>query len=133
MSEQAVAGTVRFRSSHPFAVTLERLETVLRDKGIKVFCHIDHSGEAAQAGLAMPPTMLVIFGSPRAGTPLMLDAPSLALDLPLKALIAEDADGVVWVTGNSGEYLRSRHGLAGEAPALAAVGPLLAQVAGSSA
>jgi len=78
---------------------------------LQVFAVVDHSGEAEKVGLKMPPTKVVIFGSPKAGTPLMVAAPSLAIDLPLKALVAESADGKVWVTYNSPEYLQSRHGV----------------------
>ena len=76
-----------------------------------LFALIDHSGEAAKAGLKMPPTKLLIFGNPKAGTPLMLAAPSAALDLPLKILVAEDSEGKVWISYNSVDYLKERHGL----------------------
>lgn len=88
-----------------------RLENLLREKGIKLFALIDHSGEAEKAGLKMPPTKVAIFGSPKAGTPLMTAAPSIAIDLPLKLLIAQDADGAVSVSWNAPAYLASRHGL----------------------
>ena len=88
-----------------------RLEAAFRDKGMQIFTVIDHSGEAEKAGLKMPPTKVVIFGSPKGGTPLMLSAPSLAIDLPLKALVAEDANGKVSVSYNDPDYLRERHGV----------------------
>jgi uncharacterized protein (DUF302 family) len=72
---------------------------------------IDHSGEAAKVGLKMPPTKLLVFGSPKAGTPLMLSAPSIAIDLPLKILVWQDASGKVWLSYNNPEYLQERHGL----------------------
>ena len=72
---------------------------------------IDHSGEAEKVGLKMRPTKVLVFGSPKGGTPLMVAAPSLAIDLPMKALVAEDAEGEVWVTYNSPEYLQERHGV----------------------
>ena len=78
---------------------------------MQIFTVIDHSGEAEKAGLKMPPTKVVIFGSPKGGTPLMLSAPSLAIDLPLKALVAEDANGKVSVSYNDPDYLRERHGV----------------------
>ena len=129
MNSSVEHGVVNLRSEHSFAITLQRLESLLRDKGIQTFCRVDHSGEAAKAGLTIRPTMLLIFGSPKAGTPLMIESPTLALDLPLKALIWEDAEGVVWVTYNSSAYLRSRHNLKSDAAALAAVEQLLAVVA----
>jgi uncharacterized protein (DUF302 family) len=97
----------------PYAVdeTVRRLESVLAQRGVQVFALVDHSGEAAKVGMKMRPTKLVIFGSPRGGTPLMVAAPTLAIDLPLKALISEDEKGKVWVSYNSPEYLQQRHGV----------------------
>ncbi len=103
-------GLIRFRSTHSVPETIAQLESALTARGLKIFALIDHSGEAEKAGLAMPPTQVLVFGSPKAGTPLMLAAPSLAIDLPLKALVAEDRDGQVWVTLNDPAYLQSRHG-----------------------
>jgi uncharacterized protein (DUF302 family) len=88
-----------------------RLETILHAKGLPVLAQIDHSGDAAKAGLTMPPTKLIIFGNARSGTPLMLSAPTVAIDLPLKALSWQDADGRVWLSYNSPEYLKNRHGI----------------------
>lgn len=108
-----------------------RLENLLREKGIKLFALIDHSGEAEKAGLKMPPTKVAIFGSPKAGTPLMLATPSIAIDLPLKLLIAQDADGAVAVSWNASAYLASRHGLPQELIAnIAVVEKLAAAIAG---
>src|SRR5580698_4730495 len=87
--------------------TVTRLEALLQEKGAKLFCVVDHSGEAAAAGLKMPATKLLIFGNPAAGTPVMLAAPSAALDLPLKILVAEDASGQVTVSWNDAEWLRA--------------------------
>jgi uncharacterized protein (DUF302 family) len=96
----------------PFSVpdTLQKLEAILRDKGMTIFARIDHSGEAAKVGMEMHPTQLLIFGNPRGGTPPMLAAPTLAIDLPLKALVWEDAEGKIWITHNRSEYLQRRHG-----------------------
>jgi len=96
----------------PYSVdeTVQRLQAAFAQKVLQVFAFIDHSGEAEKVGLKMRPTKVLIFGSPKAGTPLMVAAPSLAIDLPLKALVAEDATGKVWVTYNSPEYLQERHG-----------------------
>ncbi len=98
-------------SNYPVDETLERLKRTLQEKGVTIFAVVDHSGEAEKAGLKMPATKLVIFGSPKAGTPLMLAAPSIALDLPLKILISEDGQGKARVSYNSPEYLLERHGL----------------------
>jgi uncharacterized protein (DUF302 family) len=97
----------------PYAVdeTVKRLESVLAQRGVQMFALIDHSGEAQKVGMKMRPTKLVIFGNPKAGTPLMVAAPTLAIDLPLKALVWEDAGGKVWVSYNSPEYLQQRHGV----------------------
>jgi uncharacterized protein (DUF302 family) len=91
--------------------TVRRLHAAFEEKTLKVFAVIDHSGEAEKAGLEMHPTKVLIFGNPKGGTPLMVAAPSLAIDLPLKALVAEGADGKVTVTYNSPEYLQQRHGV----------------------
>jgi uncharacterized protein (DUF302 family) len=104
-------GIVTIPSNHSVDETVERLKGILQTKGITLFAVIDHSGEAAKVGLKMPNTKLVVFGNPKGGTPLMLAAPSIAIDLPLKILVAEDAQGKVWVSYNSPAYLKDRHGL----------------------
>jgi uncharacterized protein (DUF302 family) len=91
--------------------TADRLEALLKTKGIKVFARIDQAAEAKAVGLTMRPTVLLVFGDPKAGTPLMNQHPSLAMDLPLKALVWESAEGKVWLSYNSPEFLRQRHGL----------------------
>lgn len=103
-------GMVHLSSAHTVAETLARLETLLKARGVAIFARIDHSGEAAKAGLQMRPTEVLIFGNAKAGTPLMVASPSVAIDLPLKALVWEDEDGRVWLSYNSPEYLRQRHG-----------------------
>ena len=102
-------GLVQIASRYSVDETIKRLQAVFAAKGLQVFAVVDHSGEAEKAGLKMRPTKVLIFGSPKAGTPLMVAAPSLAIDLPLKALVAEDAAGKVSVTYNDPEYLRERH------------------------
>jgi uncharacterized protein (DUF302 family) len=102
-------GLIHLSSSYSVAETAKRLEESLLAHGVTMFCRVDHSGEAEKVGLRMPPTQLLIFGSPRAGTPLMLASPTVAVDLPLKALIWQDADGKVWLSYNSPEYLQERH------------------------
>jgi len=104
-------GIVTIPSNHSVDETVERLKNILQTKGVTLFALIDHSGEAAKVGMKMPNTKLLIFGNPKGGTPLMLAAPSVAIDLPLKILVAEDAQGRVWVSYNSPEYLKERHGL----------------------
>ena len=104
-------GLVVVASKYSVDDTVTRLRAAFRENGMQIFAVIDHSGEAEKIGMKMPPTKVVIFGSPRGGTPLMLAAPSLAIDLPLKALVAEDTNGKVTVTYNDPEYLRERHGV----------------------
>jgi len=102
-------GVVNLPSKHSVDEIVEQLKAMLQAKGIQLFALVDHSGEAEKAGLHMPPTKLLIFGSPKAGTPLMLAAPTLAIDLPLKILVWEDAQGKRWVSYNSPQYLKERH------------------------
>jgi uncharacterized protein (DUF302 family) len=108
---QKEEGIVKIPSHHSVDETVDKLKTILKSKGVTLFAVVDHSGEAEKVGMKMPPTKLLIFGSPKAGTPLMLAAPSAAIDLPLKILVAEDAQGEVWISYNSPEYLKERHGL----------------------
>jgi len=116
-------GILDLPSQHSVAETADRLESLLRAKGLKIFLRLDQAAEAQAAGLAMRPMILLIFGDPKAGTPLMLRHPSLALDLPLKALIWQSPDDRVWLSYNTPEYLQQRHGL--DAPPFAALGHLL--------
>jgi uncharacterized protein (DUF302 family) len=104
-------GIVTIASNHLVDETVATLKKMLESKGVTLFAVIDHSGEAAKVGMKMPNTKLLIFGNPKGGTPLMLAAPSVAIDLPLKILVAEDAQGKVWVSYNSPEYLKERHNL----------------------
>jgi uncharacterized protein (DUF302 family) len=104
-------GIVTLPSRHSVDRTVQKLEAILQAKGVKLFALVDHSGEAEKAGIEMRPTKLLIFGNPKAGTPLMLAAPSIAIDLPLKILVWEDADAKVWVSYNAPSYLEARHGL----------------------
>jgi uncharacterized protein (DUF302 family) len=104
-------GIVSRQSQHSVDETLRRVSVILHTKGVPLFALIDHSGEAAKAGFKMPATKLLIFGNPAAGTPLMLAAPTSAIDLPLKILITEDGEGRVWVFWNTAAYLQQRHGI----------------------
>jgi uncharacterized protein (DUF302 family) len=109
MTQAGNRGIIDQASTRSIEETVERIKSILQSKGITLFAVIDHSGEAEKLGMKMRPTKLLIFGSPRAGTPVMLAAPSIALDLPLKTLVWEDSEGKVWVSYNSPEYLRERH------------------------
>ncbi len=110
MTVSTATGIVEIPSNHSVDETVEKLKGILQAKSVALFALVDHSGEAAKAGLQMRPTKLLIFGNPKAGTPLMLAAPSSAIDLPLKILVWEDAQGKVWISYNSAEYLQKRHG-----------------------
>jgi uncharacterized protein (DUF302 family)/uncharacterized membrane protein YidH (DUF202 family) len=121
---------LRTASNHSVDETVARLQSILQTKGVKLFTTVDHSGEAASAGLKMPPTKLLIFGNPKAGTPLMLASPSVALDLPLKILVAEDVAGKVWISYNAPAYLQARHNLPPELlPNIAVIEALAASAA----
>ena len=122
-------GIIDKRSNHSVEATVEKLKNILQSKGVTLFALVDHSGEAEKVGMKMPPTKLFIFGSPKAGTPLMLAAPSVAIDLPLKILVSEDDQGEVWVSYNSPDYLKGRHGLPPELLANIAVVDTLASMA----
>jgi uncharacterized protein (DUF302 family) len=126
MAASSNPGLVNLPSHRSVDQTVEKLKGILQAKGVTLFALIDHSGEAEKAGLKMPPTKLVIFGNPKGGTPLMIAAPSIAIDLPLKILIWEDTQGKVWVTYNTPTYLQERHGLPPELLANIAVVEMLA-------
>ena len=107
-------GIIHKVSAHSVDETVDKLKAILQSKGVTLFAVVDHSGEAERVGMRMPPTKLLIFGSPKAGTPLMLAAPSSAIDLPLKILVSQDTQGAVWLSYNSPEYLKQRHNLPAE-------------------
>jgi uncharacterized protein (DUF302 family) len=104
-------GLIDIPSNHSVDETVERFKGILQAKGITLFALVDHSGEAAKAGMKMRPTKLFIFGNPKGGTPVMLAEPSSAIDLPLKILVWEDVQGKVWITYNSPSYLQERHNI----------------------
>jgi uncharacterized protein (DUF302 family) len=114
MGPAAENGMIHLTSPYSVPETLRRLESLLQARGLAIFARIDHSGEAEKAGLKMRPTELLIFGSPKQGTPLMVASPTLAIDLPLKALAWEDASGKVWLSYNTPEYLKQRHNIPDE-------------------
>lgn len=124
-------GIVTIASAHTVDETVEKLKEMLRSKDVMLFSVVDHSGEAAKAGMTMPNTKVVIFGNPRAGTPVMLAAPSAAIDLPLKILVSEDGAGKAWVSYNSALYLQVRHGVPAELMKNLAVIEALARAAAS--
>lgn len=107
-------GIIRKQSNHSVDETVATIQQILQAKGIALFALVDHSGEAAKVGMQMPPTKLLIFGNPKAGTPLMLASPGVAIDLPLKILVAQDAEGKVWLSYNDPAYLVDRHSLPAE-------------------
>jgi uncharacterized protein (DUF302 family) len=130
MPEATTHGIISIPSHHDVDATVAKLKTILDSKGVKIFAVVDHSGEAEKAGMQMRNTKLVIFGSPKAGTPLMLASPTIALDLPMKILVWEDAAGKVWVTYNSVDFLRQRHNLTAElATNIAVIDTLAAKAA----
>ena len=109
--DEPVKGMVHVPSKYTVPDTLQRLKSVVTSHGLTIFARIDFSGDAAKVGLQMRPTQLLIFGNPKAGTPLMIASPSIAIDLPLKALAWQDATGRIWLSYNTPEYLKERHGL----------------------
>jgi len=126
---QKAEGLVTVLSPYSVPETLDRLETLLRQKNVNIFARVDHSGEAEKVGLQMPPTQLLIFGNPKGGTPLMLAAPLSAIDLPLKALAWQDTEGKVWLSYNEPQYLKARYGLADDLlPPISGAISLLKQV-----
>lgn len=123
-------GIISVRSNNSVDQTVDKLKAILQSKGVALFALVDHGGEAEKVGLKMRPTKLLIFGSPKAGTPLMLAAPSIAIDLPLKILVAEDGEGKTWLSYNSPDFLKERHGLPNDLLAnIAVVETLVAKAA----
>ena len=130
MNTDSGAGILTIPSHQSVDGTVEKLEKILQAKGIKLFALIDHSGEAEKDGMQMRPTKLLIFGNPKAGTPLMIASASIAIDLPIKILIWEDGEGKVWISYNDPSYLQARHGLPAELVPNIAVVKALAEKAG---
>ncbi len=108
---ESMRGLVNLVSKHSFDETLAQLESIIQAKGLTIFARIHFSDDAARAGLKMNPTAMIIFGNPKAGTPLLIASPTLAIDFPLKILVSQDDAGKVWVSYNSLEYLKERHHL----------------------
>ena len=130
MNQESNNGLVTIESRHSVDETVQKLKQILDSKGVKLFTVIDHSGAAEDAGMHMPPTKLLVFGNPKAGTPLMIASPTIAIDLPLKLLVWEDSAGTVRISYNDPAYLQARHGLPTElAKNIAAAGALAAEAA----
>jgi len=109
MPTKTDTGIISIPSNHSVDQTVDKLQDQLQAKGVKLFALIDHSGEAEKAGLRMRPTKLLIFGNPKAGTPVMMASPTIAIDLPLKILVWEDGGGQIWISYNGPAYLQARH------------------------
>ncbi len=125
---KAGQGIISKASKYSVPETLDRVDALLQSKGIKIFVRVDHSREAEKVGLKMPPTQLLIFGNPKGGTPVMLAALTAAIDLPLKALAWQDADGKVWLSYNDPKYIKKRFGLTDEQiQTIVGIGPLIEQ------
>lgn len=125
-------GIVSKASKHSVAVTMDRFATAAKERGFTVVARVNHAGAAAKAGLKLRPMQLLIFGNPKGGTPIMMAAPTAGIDLPLKALAWEDANGKVWLSYNSPEWLKARHGVEGADKPLAGMGKALAAMAGKA-
>ena len=133
MSEHMSAqsnGVASVLSPHTVDDTIELLTHLVEAKGAKIFAVIDHGGEAKAAGLTMRPTKLLVFGNPKAGTPIMVASPDAALDLPLKILVAQAADGRVWMSYNTPQYLQTRHNLSADSLGVLVAAEALAKAAG---
>jgi uncharacterized protein (DUF302 family) len=131
-NDMAVEGLEVLPTKHPVAKILERIDALASAKGLEVFARIDFSGDALRSGQMLRPTGLVILGNPKSGTPLMVSSPTVAIDLPLKVLAWEDADGRTFVAYNEPEYLQKRHGFSAEfVKNIAGLGALVAAAAGN--
>ena len=129
MTSNAENGIVTIPSHQSVDRTVQKIEEILQAKGVKLFALIDHSGEAEKAGMHMRSTKLLIFGNPKGGTALMQDRQSAGIDLPLKALVWEDADGKIWLSYNDPAWIAQRHGLgAASAGGVEAMGKALAAI-----
>jgi len=124
------SGIIDLASNYTVDDTISRLESLVKASGLLVFARIDFSGDAGKAGIAMRPMQMLIFGNPRAGTPLLVESPRSGLDLPLKALAWQDAAGKVWISFNDPEFIVRRHGLPGDlAKNIAGAGALIEKAA----
>ena len=129
----AASGMVTTQSTHGVKQTADRMEALLKEKGLKIFIRINHAAGAQKAGIALRPTELIIFGNPKVGAPLMARQQSIGIDLPQKMLIWEDAEGKVWLTYNQPEYLAARHGLQDDLKPFQKVGGVLKKLTAMAA
>jgi uncharacterized protein (DUF302 family) len=129
----AESGLVNIQSAHSVARTADRMETMLKEKGLRIFIRINHAAGAQNAGIKLRPTELIVFGNPKVGAPLMARQQSIGIDLPQKLLIWEDADGKVWLTYNRPEYLAARHGLPADLAPFKKVGSVLKALTAAAA
>ncbi|KDM91626.1 DUF302 domain-containing protein [Photobacterium galatheae] len=125
-------GLIKMKSTFDVATTADRLEAALTSKGMTLFARIDHAAAAKQAGILLRPTTLLIFGNPKVGSPLMVCAQSVAIDLPQKALISQDESGTVWLRYNDPSYLASRHHISGCNDVLQKIGTALSAFANAA-
>jgi uncharacterized protein (DUF302 family) len=132
-STSSKAGLITISSSHSATETVNRFEAALKEKGIHLFAKIDHGEGAKTVGLSLRPTIVLLFGNPQAGTPLMQSNQTIGIDLPLKALVWEDEKGKVWLTYNDPEYLAERHNITDQADAVKAMSSGLQALAKASA
>ena len=123
--ESGAEGVITLKSHYDVNTTANRLQAALEKKGMTLFARVDHAAGAKRVGKSLPPTQLVIFGNPKIGTPLMHCAPSVAIDLPQKALIWQDAAGQTWYSYNDPAFLAHRHHIEGCKPILAKIGKAL--------
>lgn len=122
-------GIVTLASKHSVQATMDRFAAAAKERGFTIVARVNHAGAAAKAGLKLRPTQLLIFGNPKGGTPIMAAAPTAGIDLPLKALAWEDANGKVWLSYNSPAWLKARHGIQGVEKPLGKMGKALAAMA----
>lgn len=125
----ADSGIVSKASKHSVTVTMDRFAAAAKERGFTIVARVNHAGAAAKAGLKLRPTQLLIFGNPKGGTPIMAAAPTAGIDLPLKALVWEDANGKVWLSYNSPAWLKARHDIEGAEKPLAGMAKALAAMA----
>ncbi|MGO3346396.1 MAG: DUF302 domain-containing protein [Marinomonas sp.] len=131
-SVNATDSLVKYESHYSVQETADRFESIATSKGLTVFARIDHQSNAESVGLALRPTQVIIFGNPKVGTPLMQCAQNMAIDLPQKVLVSEDADHNVWLTYNNPEYLKERHNIKGCDPVITKVSGVLSKLASAT-
>ena len=132
-SLRVIAGLTSIESTFGPKETMDRLEAEIRQKGMNVFARIDHAAGAANVGLALAPTELIIFGNPRGGTPLMQSVQTVGIDLPLKALVWQDAANKTWLSYNEPGWIAQRHGVAGAESTIDKMADLLSAIAREAA